>query len=152
MSLGGNTAPERLIEDLPNAFVASPVILPGGRAIMYGVIGDNVERVAVFDLDRREQKIVAENAQNAFYSDTGHIVFARGTTIMAAPFDASELEVTGDAVPMVENVRHPNALTAADYALSANGTLVYVTADPQSFRSVRRSSGSTGPATGSDPP
>ncbi len=130
-AIGGAT-PERLTDDQPSVFVASPVVLPGGRAIMYGVVGDNVERVAVFDLERREQKIVVENAQNAFYSSTGHIVFARGTTIMAAPFSVSELEVTGSPVTMVENVRHPNALTAADYALSTNGTLVYVAADPQS--------------------
>jgi serine/threonine-protein kinase len=45
---------------------------------------------------------------------------------MAAPFDASELEVTGEPVAMVENVRHQSPITAADFALSASGTLVYV--------------------------
>jgi eukaryotic-like serine/threonine-protein kinase len=129
VSAGGDTAPERLTEEMPNTFVASPVVLPGGRAIMYGFVQGNVERVAVFDLDRREQKIIVDNGQNAFYSDTGHVVFARGTTIMAAPFDAAELEVTGEPVAMIDNVRHPAAITAADYALSATGTLVYVPDD-----------------------
>jgi serine/threonine-protein kinase len=131
ISAGGGASPERLTDEVPGAFVAAPVVLPGGRAVMYGVISEGVERVAVFDLERREEKIVIENGQNAFYSVTGHIVFARGTTIMAAPFSASELEVTGTAVAMVDNVRHPNSLTAADYALSATGTLVYVPADAQ---------------------
>ncbi len=153
VSAGGGTAPERLTDEIPHAFIASPIVLPGGRAIMYGLIAENVERVAVFDLDRREQKIIVENAQNAFYSNTGHIVFARGTTIMAAPFSASELEVTGSPVAMIENVRHPNALTAADYALSATGTLVYIPADPvASGRSsvvwVDRAGNKIGPAIG----
>jgi Tol biopolymer transport system component len=128
-SAGGGSVPERLMEDTPEGLVASPVVLPGGRAVMYGLVenGPNgAERVAVFDLDSRRQKIIIENGQNAFYSPTGHVVFARGTTIMAAPFDASELAVTGEPVAMIENVRHPNALTAADFALSASGTLIYV--------------------------
>jgi eukaryotic-like serine/threonine-protein kinase len=128
-SAGGGGVPERLTEEIPDAFVASPVVLPGGRAVMYGLVangGNGAERVAVFDLDSRKQKILIENGQNAFYSPTGHVVFARGTTIMAAPFDASELAVTGEPVAMIENVRHPNPLTAADFALSASGTLVYV--------------------------
>jgi Tol biopolymer transport system component len=127
-SAGGGGVPERLTEEIPDAFVASPVLLPGGRAVMYGLIEAGVERVAVFDLDAREQKIIVENGQNAFYSDTGHVVFARGTTIMAVPFEAAELEVAGEAVAMIENVRHPGTLTAADFALSASGTLVYVPA------------------------
>ena len=127
VSAGGGATPERLTEELSNtAFVASPVVLPGGRAVMYGVIDNGAERVAVFDLDAREQKIIIENGQNAFYSPTGHVVFARGTTIMAAAFDASELAVKGEPVAMIENVRHPGALTAADFGLSASGTLVYV--------------------------
>jgi dipeptidyl aminopeptidase/acylaminoacyl peptidase len=104
------------------------VLLPGGRAVIYGLVDGTSERVAVFDLDRREEKVIVENGQNAFYSDTGHIVFARGTTIMAAPFELSELAVTGEPVAMIEGVRHPSSQTAADFALSASGTLVYVPA------------------------
>jgi serine/threonine-protein kinase len=128
-SAGGGGVPERLTEDVPDALVASPVVLPGGRAVMYGLITPNAngaERVAVFDLDSRKQKIIVENGQNAFYSPTGHVVFARGTTIMAAAFDPSELAVKGEPVAMIENVRHPGPVTAADFALSASGTLVYV--------------------------
>ncbi len=143
VSAGGGATPERLTEEMRNtAFVASPVVLPGGRAVMYGASIDNgAERVAVFDLDAREQKIIIENGQNAFYSPTGHVVFARGTTIMAAAFDASELAVKGEPVAMIENVRHPGALTAADFALSASGTLVYV---PTTGNATVRASGRLG--------
>ena len=98
VSAGGGGTPERLTEELSNtAFVASPVVLPGGRAVLFGVIDDGAERVAVLDLDTGEQKILIEGGQNPFYSPTGHIVFARGTTLMAAPFDAAELAVNGRA-------------------------------------------------------
>ncbi len=44
---------------------------------------------------------------------------------MAVPFDLAALEVTGDSVQLVQGVRQtPN--TVVDYAISDNGTLVYV--------------------------
>jgi hypothetical protein len=52
-------------------------------------------------------------------------VFARGSTLMAVPFRPAELAVTGEPVALVQNVRRPPG-GAADYALSANGTLAYV--------------------------
>ena len=54
------------------------------------------------------------------YASTGHIVFARGTTLMAVPFNSAELAVTGGPVAILQGVRH-HAGTAADYALSATG-------------------------------
>jgi hypothetical protein len=61
VSAGGGVTPERFDEDISNtAFVASPVVRPGGRAVMYGVVDNGAERVAVFDLDAREQKIIID--------------------------------------------------------------------------------------------
>ncbi|MBI3049629.1 MAG: PD40 domain-containing protein [Acidobacteria bacterium] len=42
---------------------------------------------------------------------------------MAAPFDVDRLEVAGNPVALLEDIRR---ITAADYWLSENGTLVYV--------------------------
>jgi hypothetical protein len=44
---------------------------------------------------------------------------------MAVPFDLSKLAIAGDPVALVQGIRHP-AGGAADYAISANGTLAYV--------------------------
>ena len=63
---------------------------------------------------------------NPMYLESGHLVFARGTTLMAVTFDAEALEVRGTPVAMVEDVRHPGLVTAADYSLSRGGDLIYV--------------------------
>ena len=73
-----------------------------------------------------EQKILIEGAANPMYASTGHVVFVRGTTLMAARFNLAELTVTGEPVALLQGVRHNAVNTAADYALSATGTLVYV--------------------------
>jgi len=49
---------------------------------------------------------------------------------MAVPFDLAALEVTGDSVPVVQGVRQ-TALGSVDYAISDNGTLVYVPGSSQ---------------------
>jgi Tol biopolymer transport system component len=107
-----------------------PTLLPGGRAVLFGRVEGAVERVSVLDLTTGEQKTVVEGGQNPTYvAATGHIVFARGTTLMAAPFDASELSLTGEPVALIQGVRHASPSNAADYALSQSGTLVYVPDD-----------------------
>jgi serine/threonine-protein kinase len=105
------------------------VLLPGGRAVLFHAFADGPgDRVAVLDLETREVRTVIEGGSNPSYVDTGHLVFARGSTLMAVPFEASELAVTGEPVALVQGVRRP-AGGAADYALSANGTLAYVPAN-----------------------
>jgi serine/threonine-protein kinase len=44
--------------------------------------------------------------------------------LMVVPFDLAALEVTGDSVPVVQGVRL--SPTSLDYAISDNGTLIYV--------------------------
>ena len=44
---------------------------------------------------------------------------------MVVPFDLAALEVTGDSVPVVQGVRQTQN-RSVDYALSDEGTLVYV--------------------------
>ncbi len=124
---GGGT-PEPLVER-PGAgtFVAAPVLLPGERAVLFVDIAGGTENVAVLDLETGEEKKLLEGG-TAVYSETGHIVFSRGTTLMAVPFNVAELAVTGEPVAVLQGVRHPGPGTATDFDLSANGTLVYVPA------------------------
>jgi len=44
---------------------------------------------------------------------------------MAVPFDLAKLEITGDSTPVLQGVRFNNP-GSYDYAISHNGTLVYV--------------------------
>jgi DNA-binding winged helix-turn-helix (wHTH) protein/Tol biopolymer transport system component len=109
-------------------FYVAPRLLPGARAVLLTLIEGNSERVAVLDLETHERRILNDDGQNASYAATGHIVFARGTTLFAQPFDVERLVVTGEPVALLHGVRNPGANTAADYALSATGTLAYVPA------------------------
>jgi serine/threonine-protein kinase len=66
----------------------------------------------------------------ARYVATGHLLYAAGGVLMAVPFDLRHLQVTGSAVPVVEGVARQavanTALGHVSYAVSDNGTLIYV--------------------------
>jgi Tol biopolymer transport system component len=119
-------APQPLMPARQAGAIAGPVLLPGGRGVLFHAFGDAAgDRVAVLDLDTGEEKTVIDGGSNPAYLDTGHIVFARGDTLMAGPFETSELAVAGEPVALVQGIRRDSG-GAADYALSATGTLVYV--------------------------
>jgi serine/threonine-protein kinase len=105
---------------------AAPVVLPGGRAVLFGRPNGDVEDATVLDLETGAQKVLVENAKNPVYSATGHLVFARDTTLMAVAFDAAELALTGEPAVLLQGVRFPGGNVAADFVLAENGTLVYV--------------------------
>jgi serine/threonine-protein kinase len=132
VSAGGGGRPERLTpepEPTPGApafIYTTPVLLPGERAVLFTrfTVAEQRFYLVTLDLRTREQKVLVEDALLATYTATGHLVFARGATLMAVPFDPETLTVSGDGVALF-GVR-ATALAATDYALSANGTLVYV--------------------------
>ena len=45
-------------------------------------------RIAVLNLDTKQEKTLVDGASNMYYLDTGHLVFVRGDTLMAVPFNA----------------------------------------------------------------
>jgi Tol biopolymer transport system component len=123
VSAGGGSV-QRLTPAGGRGYIA-PHLLPGGKAVVFYLRkGDWAsDRLAVISLETGEQKILMGGGA-PLYASSGHLVFARGTTLMAAPFDLERLEVIGDPVALLENVRRTGA-SAAQYWLSESGTLVY---------------------------
>jgi eukaryotic-like serine/threonine-protein kinase len=104
----------------------APMLLPDERSVLFALVGQAGPRIAVLDTQTRERRVIAENAIHPSYSPSGHLLFVRGTTLMAAPFDLDRLAITREPVPVLEGIRRPSENSAPDYALSATGTLVYV--------------------------
>ena len=104
----------------------SPEILPGGKALLFTIWASTGSQIALLSLETGEQKVLLAGRQ-AHYAPTGHLVYALSDigTLMAAPFDLATLEVTGDSVPLLQEVRQSSP-GFVDYSFSSNGTLVYV--------------------------
>ena len=128
---GGSLKPVSSLDAKKDERVHSrPIILPGGRAILFMIGGGGMDtyddaRIAVQSLETGERKIVIDGGMAPSYSPTGHIVYARGGKLLAVPFDLKRLAVTGLPVPLVDGVFMCVNTGAAHYSLSANGTLAY---------------------------
>jgi Tol biopolymer transport system component len=101
-----------------------PEILPGGAALLYSLFPSM--KIVVQSLETGARRDIAEGAQPR-YLPSGHIVFVRGTSLWAVPFDLGHLSVTGPAVPVVDGVSSVSMGTSYNsvFTVARNGTLVY---------------------------
>ena len=124
--------------DKGESFYSAPHILPGGKAVIFTISrGPDQSQLAVLSLETGEQKILIEAGRQAKYLESGHLVYAQEAigNLMAVSFDLATLEVTSDPVSVQQEVRQSN-VAAADFALSAEGTLVYAPLDSDVQRLV----------------
>ena len=115
-----------------------PQVLPNGKAVLFEGYGESVERtsIEVVSLETGEQRSLLAGGTTPQYISTGHILFARGQSLFAVPFDAERLEVTGPAVPVVEDLRVETG-GAAQFAVASDGSLVYATGSGTALKLVR---------------
>jgi Tol biopolymer transport system component len=113
-----------------------PDFLPGGKAVLFaaGPSGFNFAnaQVAVQSLGTGERRnLVQDGATQPRYAPSGHLIYAQGGSLLAVQFDSQRMEVTGTQVPMVEGVLQSTTTGAAQYSLSADGSLAYVPGEIQ---------------------
>jgi serine/threonine-protein kinase len=110
----------------------TPQILPGGRSVLFGIAvpeGAASSQIAVLDLESREYRVLDQRGTSARYVSSGHLVYARNSTLFAVPFDLDRLVVTGPEVVAVDGVQWGEPSGATDYTVSDTGTLVYTSAE-----------------------
>jgi eukaryotic-like serine/threonine-protein kinase len=111
-----------------------PEALPDGQAVLFATgLTTSSMQVAVYVTGTGEQRILVPvpGSTQPRYAASGHLLYVQGSTLMAAPFDARRQILTGEAVPVVENVQG-NGFGAAQYSISTTGSLVYVSGGSQS--------------------
>jgi Tol biopolymer transport system component len=103
-----------------------PYFLPDGKHFLYLAASSQPENTAIYvgSIESKETKRLFVASSVAEYAPPGFLLFVREHTLMAQGFDASKLQVTGDAFPIVEDV---DALAngAGSFSVSQNGTLSY---------------------------
>jgi serine/threonine protein kinase/Tol biopolymer transport system component len=109
-----------------------PQVLPGGKAILFTIqlttqTTYDESRIAVLSLQTGKWRAILEGGSCARYVPSGHIVYAHGGSLMAAPFDLQHLQVTGKPVPVLEDLVTTAATSGgAEYDIAPTGLLAYV--------------------------
>ena len=82
--------------------------------------------ISLIDLNSGEHKPLLTEGSSPHYSPAGHLIFARSSSLLAAPFDLKTLKITGQPAPVLEGMLYHPSSGAAHYDLAANGSLVYL--------------------------
>ena len=105
-----------------------PQFLPDGKTVVftnYRVPADS-SRIEAYSLDTGQRRVLAERGMFGRYVTTGHLLFVRGTTVFAMPFDPAGLVARGSATPVLEGVAAVSQEASAQLMVSSNGTLAYI--------------------------
>jgi serine/threonine-protein kinase len=109
-----------------------PQALPDGKAVLY--TSDTTTSTEFYD-DARieavvpatgERRVLVEGSSQARCCAGGRLVFARGGTLLAVPFDVETLTVTGSPEPVVQQVATDVSSGAVQFALSPSGAALWV--------------------------
>jgi eukaryotic-like serine/threonine-protein kinase len=111
-----------------------PSWLPDGKGVLFTMMRHGLDRrpaTCLLDMGTCNWRILLEDAADARYVSTGHLVFLRQGSLMAVPFELSKHAVVGQAFPVMKDVLQGLSSSwwyhtaAGQYAVSENGTLVY---------------------------
>lgn len=96
-----------------------PSFLPDGRHFLFldlrdAYASDGVLKISA--LDSSEVKTLGPATSNAVYAN-GRLLFLRGSTLFAQPFDEQHLEASRETLPVAQNV--------SAFSVSRDGTLIY---------------------------
>jgi len=113
-----------------------PQCLPDGKTVMFtvGTVNspdyyDDATIMAV-NIETGARKRIMKGAASARYVKPGYLLSVRGGSVFAEAFDTDRLEVRGHAVPVLDGVSVDITSGSANYAISDNGTLVFVPGQP----------------------
>jgi Tol biopolymer transport system component len=133
--LGGTLAPITAVADGEVAHLW-PQFLPDGKHFLYERVSPDAAKGGVYvgSLDAKPeeqsmQRLLAGDRQ-AYYapfpgSSTGHLIFMRGATLMAQPFDPGKLALSGEPFSIADQVDSFAPRYGGLFSVSDTGTLVY---------------------------
>jgi hypothetical protein len=83
-----------------------PRFLPDGNHFLYTSGNNRIDRQGIYvgSLDGGTPKFLVPGAVRAEYLHSGHLLFVRGNTLFAQPFDPRSLALRGEARPVTDRV------------------------------------------------
>jgi len=123
---GGIAKPEVSLDDLEGlTSVAWPEFLPDGEHFIYLAETSMGNANMIFrSLKSREEKFLGTCDSRVQYAEPGYLVYVLNGMLVAHPFDAGAGALTGDPLPLADDVG-VSGVGLADFSASHEGTLAY---------------------------
>ena len=101
-----------------------PQFLPDGRHFLYLARSSKPEHDSVAyvgSLDARDPIRLFSSDSHVVYAPPGYLIHMRGNTLLAQPFDAGGLRLTGEPVPIAEQVERTLGSQRGAFSVSQTG-------------------------------
>jgi Tol biopolymer transport system component len=126
---GGQPTPVTTLDPSRDELVHDhPLFLPDGRRFVFLARCNDRSKNAIYlaslDSDTRT-RLLDVNSQPDY--SAGFLLYERGGTVMAQPFDEQRERLTGEAIPIAHGVDTQTFDGRAAFSVSANGVLIYRT-------------------------
>ena len=123
---GGTPQPLTKLADRGERTHRYPQVLPGARAVLFTAhtraANFDDANVDVLSLKTGQRKTVQRGGYFGRYLLSGHLVYLRGSTLFAVPFDPDKLETNGTPVPVMEDIAANLDFGGGQIDFSRNGT------------------------------
>jgi serine/threonine-protein kinase len=111
-------------------FFRHPSFLPSGKALLFTIgMADSYSydeaEIGAISLETGKKTILVHGGTSPRYSPSGHLIYARDGQLLAVPFDADKLEVTGQPFPVASGLFMSANTGMAAFSISSAGHLAY---------------------------
>ena len=108
-----------------------PQLLPDGQHLLVTIKTGEIEslddaQIAVVSVADGKARVVLKGGTSASYIPTGHLVFMRAGSLYVVAFDVKKMQTRGGPIKILDGVFYNSAAGEAGFAVSANGSLVYL--------------------------
>ena len=104
-----------------------PRFLDDGRHVVFSIGSTNTDHRGVYvtrvDAPGERRRLLPDWSIASFAA--GHMLFVRGSTLLAQPFDPGTYQSTGEPYPLAEGVEFWNDAGVGVFSASRDGTVVY---------------------------
>ena len=113
----------------------SPYFLPDGRHFLFtvGSHRPEIRGIYVGSLDSGETRRILSDESHVAYAEPGYLLFIRDWTLMAQPFDAERLQLTGEPFPVADQLMNRVHGMKGSFSVSETGALAYVRGGDRQF-------------------
>lgn len=104
-----------------------PTFLPDGKHYIFFVRGANQGATGIYGgvLGSNQHTLLMASSVNGVFAEPGYLLFLRGDTLMAQPFDGKRMQVTGAAVQVATGISFTPTISSGSFSVSQTGMLVY---------------------------
>lgn len=118
--------------------VSAPQFLPDGKHFLFSAVAASPDASGIYvaSIGGGDPRLLLRVQGRVWYAAPGYLLFLRNGTLMAQPFDAETIELSGEPAAVAQNVEVNRISESAILTIADNGTLVYETPTPLDDRIV----------------